>query len=94
MSALIPVFVTDNFDQWRQKTNAIVDRANNIQSTPDVFSLQDPINDQDILVYDLAQDKFVNTGIGALVTEILTQIQPQVQSNLKPYYYAGLNVCF
>lgn len=94
MSALVPIPVTASFDQWRQSCNTIIDRVNNISSADDVFTLQDPVNNQDILVYDSSTQKFTNQTIQSLVTEILTQLSSQTTTQLKPYYWASLRNIF
>jgi hypothetical protein len=94
MPALIPISVTDTFDQWRQKDNAIATAVNNLSPGTNVFLLQPPINNQDILTWSTTLGMFTNTTITALVNEIITQLGTQNQSQLKPFYWASLRNLF
>lgn len=94
MPALIPIAVTDTYDQWRQKDNAAFTAVNNLNPGANVFQLQNPINNQDILTWNTTLGMFVNTTIQALVSEIMAQLGTQNQSQLKPFYWASLRNLF
>ena len=98
MAELVSVLLTDTFDIWRQKTNELVTRVNNLSAASDivndVFELIDPLNDLDLLVYDDSTQKFSNRTTAALVTEILEQYGSTIESQLKPFYYANLRNLF
>jgi len=93
MAVLLPVLVTDTFDVWRQKTNLIADRANNISIASDLFALEDPVNDGDLMVWDETTNKFTNVASAAFIAEVFRQYDLQA-SQLKPYYFASLRNIF
>ena len=45
------VVLTDTFDQWRQKTNLMIDKVNALGASGDVLLVSSPVSGQ-ILVYD------------------------------------------
>ena len=47
--AIVPL--TDTFDQWRQKTNLMIDRVNTLSASGDIITVSSPVA-ADILVYD------------------------------------------
>jgi hypothetical protein len=49
--AIADVVLTDTFDQWRQKTNLMIDKVNTLASNGDALSVSSPVSAQ-ILVYD------------------------------------------
>ncbi len=94
MAALLPILDTDSFDQWRQKDNLGFTALNNLGITS-IIGLIDPVNDQDILVYNAADQLFENTSMAALVTEIITQYNlHQSTGKGKQYYFASLRSIF
>lgn len=84
---VLPVSLTDTLDIWRQKINELINAVSNLP-VENTFELTDPVNDQDILVYDAGSQKFVNTGISALVTETIAQNAIN-ESQLKPFFMAN-----
>jgi hypothetical protein len=83
MAALVPLLQTDSLDQWRQKINLGLNQVNNIDTNPGMFDLVDPVNDQDILVYNLADSVFRNTGIAALVQSVIDALPRQTSISAK-----------
>lgn len=93
MPVLTPIAQSDTFDQWRQKDNDAINALNN-QGINTVVQIVMPLNDQDILVYNLSDGFFENVGIAAFVSAVITELATIPTSNLKPYYYASLRTIF
>ncbi len=87
MPVLNTVLQSDTFDIWRQRTNDAINALNN-QGVNAVIKIVNPLNDQDILVYNIVDGFFENTGIAALVTAIITELNSLPVNNVKPYYLA------
>lgn len=87
MSLVLPVNLTDTLDQWRQKFNALINAVDNLPDQ-NIFELDEPVNDQDILVYDATDQVFKNTGINSLVAEVISQNVAN-ESQLKPFFMAN-----
>lgn len=95
MAAIVPVATTNTLDQFRQITNEVINTVNNLQADSDnVFTLADPVNDQDIMTWDTATQKFTNTTVSVLVTEILAQNAANSQNNVKDFYLANLGTVY
>jgi len=94
MSALLPVNTQDNFDIERQKINAIVTLLNNFFSqnpSPQIiFSLNQPINNQDILIYNSAGQVFSNVSLASIEAEIAATAG-QNTFNSRTFFFSNLN---
>ena len=59
------VELTDTFDQWRQKDNAMIDKVNSLSASGDIISSTNPTSGE-ILVYDGVS--FKNVGVTGDIT--------------------------
>ncbi len=94
MAVLNPVLQTDSFDVWRIKTNLGFNELNNIGITS-IISIIDPLNDQDILVYNATDQVFENTSSAGFITEVIHQYNiHQSSSKGKQFYFGSLRSIF
>lgn len=80
MALLVPVATSDNVPQLIVKLNLAINALNAVLSQGTIsdngiFTITQPLNNQDIMVYDSTTDVFTNTGIAALTNAILIQIE-------------------
>ena len=87
MPLIDPILQTDTFDIWRQKDNDAINALNN-EAINEIVQIINPLNDQDILVYNAGSGFFENTGVAAFVTAIIDDLASRPTDNLKPYYYS------
>lgn len=93
MPVLNVVLPTDSFDQWRQKDNSAINAQNNA-GVNSVIRIVNPLNNQDILVYNSSSQFFENVGIQAFVNAVIASLALLPVDNLKPFYYANLRTVF
>ncbi len=90
----LPVEKTDNFDQWRLKCNGAIQAIYDLVNGNDIetwVSLTPPINNRDMLLYNLSTQKFENVLFDTEVQDYLDTNNYQPTSRAKNYYYANLH---
>lgn len=65
---ILHVELTDTFDQWRQKDNAMIDKVNSLSAAGDIISTTSPTAGQ-ILVYDGTFFKNVSVSGDITITQ-------------------------
>lgn len=88
MPIVVPVAVTDTFEQWRQKTNAVIDAANDIinnEAIADMLTVTSPA-DGDILVYDSVDGVFKNESSDTLIETWIDDHNIKPTSRTREYY--------
>ena len=76
MPLATPISLTDTYDQARIKMNALRDTVNDIllaAPVDDVFTLNEPVNDGDVLIYDSMNQVFTNESLSDSINDVLVQ---------------------
>ena len=90
MPLINPVDSTSSLDQERQTLNQVITALNNVTTGKNVFTLQEPVGNEDLLVYDSATGTFTNIAAAVLISTLLQSQITLSQSQLKPYYWATM----
>jgi hypothetical protein len=95
MPVVLPVAVTDTFEQFRQKVNICIDAANDIinnEAVADMLTVTTPA-DGDILVYDSGDGVFKNEASSTLIETWITDHNIKATSRTREYYIqTSLNI--
>lgn len=86
-----PVLVTDSFEQWRQKTNSVIDSTNDIINNvaiADLITIIAPLNDGDILVYNSVDSVFNNVTFDGVAQAWASANSIRPFSRTKEFYNA------
>jgi hypothetical protein len=90
----LPVEKTDNFDQWRQKTNIAFQAIFDLVNGNDIetwIELTPPINNRDMLLFNSSTQTFQNILFDIAVQDYLDDNGYQPASKVKNYYMANLH---
>jgi hypothetical protein len=94
MPVPLPIEITDNFDQWRQKCNqafqVLLDVVNE-NPVQTLIEMEIPVNNRDILLYDNTSQTFKNTLFDALIQDYLQDNGFRSDSKVKKYYFTNQN---
>jgi uncharacterized protein YjdB len=88
MPIVVPVAVTDSFEQWRQKFNICADAVNDIinnEAIADMLTVVSP-QEGDILVYDAVDGVFKNESSDTLIETWIDARNIKATSRSREYY--------
>lgn len=96
MPPILPVAITDTFEQWRLKTNGAITATNtiiNAESIADMIVLEPPVNDGDTLIYDSVDGVFHNYAFEQRIQEWADDNSIRPTSRVREYYLqTSLNI--
>lgn len=93
----LPIEKTDNFDQWKEKCNTAIQAIYDLVNGEDIqswVSLQSPINNRDMLLYNSSTQQFENTLVDIVLQDYLDTNNYEPASKTKSYYLSNLNNLF
>jgi hypothetical protein len=95
---VIPTIETSNsIDQWRQIDNQVINAINN-EAINQIIQIVDPLNDQDMLVYQASGPNagfFINVSTSAFVSAIIADLAEIPTNNILPYFLSqGVRTLF
>lgn len=94
MPTLQVVNTSDNFSEWANKTNAVINAVNN-EGINEIVQIIGSPNNGDILVYNSTTGYFNNTGVDSFVNAIIANLASQPTNNILPFYLSqGMRTLF